>query len=187
MSYNDNAAKFEQFYPLALRVHAATGVFPSVVLAHWALETSYFTSGSFTDANNIGGIKYVGQAQASGSMYGHAKYDSVDQGVADYIRVLSLGYLSAMRSAGTPESQIAALHASPYAEDGSQDTKLLNILNTYGLIGYDTYTGGGTQLNPVAGIISNAKDTLAGMDQEQMAKMAGVGLLVVALLALVGE
>lgn len=185
MSYDSNAQKFAAYAGAAARVHAATGVLPSVVLAHWALETGYFTSGSFTEGNNIGGIKYVGQSQASGTLYGHAKYNTLDQGIDDYIRVLNLGYLANMRAAGTAAAQIHELDISPYAEDPEQGSKLLYILNTYGLIGYDDgyapSSGGIT--GSVGGIISNVKDGLSGLSGEEMSKMAGIGLLVVALLA----
>lgn len=183
MSYDDNAKKFEQMYPLAQRVAAATGGFPSVYLAHWALETGYFTSTSFTQGNNIGGIKYIGQSQASGELYGHAKYDSVDRGVDDYIRVMQASYLSGMRAATSPESAIAALDASPYAEDPQQGSKLLSIFTTYGLRGYDTYSGGGSGGSTPGGQFADIIGNVGNLSSGEMQKMAGIGLLVVAVMA----
>jgi flagellum-specific peptidoglycan hydrolase FlgJ len=181
MSYDDNAQKFANYAPAAARVHSATGVFVSVILAHWALETTYFTSGSFTEGNNIGGIKNFGQAEASGTLYGHASYDSVDRGVDDYIRVLNLGYLAAMRSATTPEEQIHQLDISPYAEDPNQGANLLSILNTYGLTGYDS---GVSPAPAPSGGGSASSGTIGNMSSDQVTKYAGIGLALVALLAL---
>jgi flagellum-specific peptidoglycan hydrolase FlgJ len=180
MSYDDNAKWFESVFPLAERVRQSTGVFPSVTLAHWALETGYGTSSSYTEGNNIGGIKYVGQSQASGELYGHAKYDTIDQAVDDYIRVMQLGYLSLYRSAASPEDAIHLMDESPYAEDPQQGAKLLSIFNTYGLRGYDTYQGGGSSAgNPFGDIISKA----GNLSPDELQKMAGIGLVVVALMA----
>lgn len=96
---------------------------------------------------------------------------------------MNLGYLAAMRSANTPEAQIHELDISPYAEDPLQGANLLSILNTYGLTGYDSgvspaqapsSSGGGT---PSSGTIGN-------MSSDQVTKYAGIGLALVALLAL---
>ena len=189
MGYDDNAQKFAAYAGAAARVSVATGWLPSLILAHWALETGYFTSGSFTEGNNIGGIKYVGQSEASGTLYGHAKYDSVERGIDDYIRVAHLSFYKDISGGRTAQEQIHLMHISPWAEASDQEANLLYILNTYGLTGYDDGISAGPApvlggvKGSVGGIISNVKDGLSGLSGDEMSKMAGIGLLVVALLA----
>jgi flagellum-specific peptidoglycan hydrolase FlgJ len=184
-AYSDNLQWFYDMSPLAIKASAATGVFPSVILAQWALETGYGASELAKQGNNYGGIKYVKQSQANGAYDGqHAGYDSVDRFVEDYTRVLNLNYLAHVRAAGSPERAIQAFTESnnglKYAEDPNYSTKLQSIYTSYGLAGFDTYTPPASGPNPV-GVIS---EKVNNMGQSDLVKYATIGLAAVLLMGL---
>lgn len=180
MSYDDNAKWFESMFPEAQRAHSGTGVPTSVILAHWALETGYGTSGSYREGNNVGGVRTASGPYATGLLYGHAKYATVQDGVSDYIRVMNLSYYDLVRSAGDPQAAIVRLDESPWAEDKQQGVNLRDIFSTYGLSGYDSYSGGG---GSSGGSMSDIIGKVGSLSDSEMQKMAGIGLLVVAVMA----
>ena len=129
----------------AQRASEALGIFPSVILGQWGLETGHGTSWLVPE-NNLGGIKYVGQSQASGYVTREsdnakfATYKTVNDFVDDYIRVLSInGYgYPEVRKATTVEAQAEALGESGYcAGDSDYGEKILRIIKNQGLRKFD--------------------------------------------------
>ena len=117
---------FEEYLDEAQEVSSRTGIKPSVILAVWAHETGGGTSRIFRENNNIAGIKYVGQALASGERYGHAVYNTVEDGIRDFERVVNLDYMRDVRRAESPRAQIREWCETPYATDPRYGEKVLN-------------------------------------------------------------
>jgi hypothetical protein len=62
-----------------------------LVIAQWGWETGWGTSQLANNgSNNNGGIKFVGQAEATGASGGYAKYADLNRFADDWVRVLSL-------------------------------------------------------------------------------------------------
>jgi len=106
----------ERYVNLALEAQAFTQIDYRVILAQWAHETGWGGSELATKHNNLGCIKYVGKGGVRGPN-GFASYATAREFLRDYIRVMSLDFYRAVRSAPTPDAQIYALQASPYDEN----------------------------------------------------------------------
>ena len=137
-----NAAWVSEILPYVRQVSASTGVYPSVLLALAAEETGYGAS-ALAAQNNLSGIRYVGQAGARQVAGGFAAYPSLSAWATDMTRVLDLSYYSAVRSASTPQAQIAALAESPYngasaAARKAWGTLLEEVRTEQGYAMYDT-------------------------------------------------
>lgn len=177
MSYDQNAQYFITMLSYAQMASSQTGIPTSAILAQWGHETGFGTSDIAINANNHGGIKFVNGSSVAATNYGaYAKYNSLDQFVQDYVRVMNLSYYNNVRSAGSPEAAIDALGKSPYAEDPQYGHLVLGIYTVYGLSGYD----GGTT------ITSNLSQVSAAASQLPVdtAKLAAIGAAFIALLAL---
>ena len=128
-------------------------MFPSVRLAQNLLETG----GVIHSWNNLGGIK-VGSGQLTPYWRGRTvskdtwevyngrrvnesadfrAYDSVYDYYKDQDLLLQLPRYARVRAADTPEEQARALQASGYATDPQYASKLIGIINQYGLKRYD--------------------------------------------------
>lgn len=102
------------------------GEFPvECCLTEWGCESAWGTSKLVKATPNHGGIKFVGQKEASGQSGPYAAYASIDKFVDDYVRVLSLSYYNCIRDAcratyPTRDDRIKAVFKaigqSPYAE-----------------------------------------------------------------------
>lgn len=77
--------------PTGLRVfdllvmHGLPYVQAAYITSQAAHETANFTSNVFRKANNLFGMKYAGQFLGAGQYNGYAKYNSIEDSVADYI------------------------------------------------------------------------------------------------------
>lgn len=132
----------------AMSAGAVLGMPYQVILAQWALESTYGSSELATTANNYAGIKYNNNADFKHGAY--AGYNSKERFVQDYIRVLQLPYYNAVRQAGGIRETINELDKSPYASDSQYGTKLLSMVDIN-----DTSVGVVGNLASAGGVISN--------------------------------
>lgn len=132
----------------AMTAGASLGMPYQVILAQWALESTYGTSDLANRANNFAGIKYTDNADFKSGSY--SGYNSVTKFVSDYIRVMNLSYYNAVRNAGGIRETIEAFGNSPYAEDPNYANKLLSIINNN-----DMSTGVAGNVVSVAGTLGN--------------------------------
>lgn len=130
---------FEKMAPYAQKAGTSLDIFPSTILAQWAIESGYGSSNLAQNANNYGGIKYVaGKSIASGQEGDFASYSSITQFINDYVRVMKLSYYDAVRAGQTPQEEIQALVGSKYDEGKYSGGKtLLDILTKNNLSQYD--------------------------------------------------
>jgi hypothetical protein len=126
----------EQFFaealPWARQAHAATGVYTSVILAQWAVETG-FGGPDWSPNNNPGNV---------GSFDGKpvATFPTLAEGVDAYIQTMKLGYYDAVRAAPTPFTQAFRLGESPWASGHygiPPGSDLTAIMDDYHLYQYD--------------------------------------------------
>lgn len=113
----------------ATRASKALGISKEFILAQWAHESAWGQSQLSQQGYNFGGIKNVGQKQASGTLFGHAKYNSTSAFVDDYIRVMSLDRYAKVRAATTYQGEIQAIANSGYAEDPAYASKMTKIVS----------------------------------------------------------
>jgi flagellum-specific peptidoglycan hydrolase FlgJ len=132
----------------AMTAGAVLGMPYQVILAQWALESTYGTSDLAQRANNFAGIKYNQHADFKSGSY--AGYNSIASFVQDYIRVLQLPYYNGVRNAGGIKETIEEFGRSPYAEDPSYASKLSSIVNIN-----DTSTGFTGNAVSAMGVLTN--------------------------------
>lgn len=162
---------FAKMLPYAQEASGKTGLFVSVILAQWANESNYGTSRLALEDNNYGGINFVqGASIAAGADGGFAKYESIDQFVQDYARVMNLSFYSKVRADKTEETEVQDLGASPYAEShyGGHGEWLQNIVNQFSLKSYDNQGSGAaaiTAKNAAIGAAFLAFLALAGVSR----------------------
>lgn len=151
----------QQMSPYANRASQQTGIYPSIILLQWGLESGWGTS-HFASYNNHGGITYVDESIAAGPIPApgvagqtFAAYASLWQFADDYARVMSLSYYAEVRAAcqrGEERTEICRqLGLSPYDAGhyelhGVPGAKLMNVLeHAPELAEYDNQppTGGG--------------------------------------------
>lgn len=133
-----------------------TGLFPSVKLAQAALESGW---GRSMPGNNMFGIKASGAkspywngdtvtsgtSEYQGGSYvpttsRFRKYPTVGDSIRDHTWFLQKNgrYAAAgVFTASTPEEQARALQRAGYATDPQYASKLIRIIDTYGLRRYD--------------------------------------------------
>lgn len=153
MSPSEFLSKYAGAFVIACQ---GTGLFPSVKLAQAALESGW---GKSVVGNNLFGIKaagarspyWHGEAVSSGtsefqngsyvSTSGKfRKYATIGDSIRDHTYFLQQNgrYRTAgVFNAATPEDQAKALQRAGYATDPSYASKLISIINTYGLKKYD--------------------------------------------------
>lgn len=139
---------FEKMLPYAEKASAGTGIPVSVILAQWSWETDFGTNKGAREWNNHGGIKYVGAStqdyKAGQGVY--AGYNSLDNFVKDYIRVMNLSYYKKVREAKGIKNIVTELGKSPYAESGYREIggvpggSILNRIKEYNLERFDNGT-----------------------------------------------
>lgn len=182
----------EDIAPYARKAAAGTGLPVSVILAQWWSETAWKQpdgrwlpgTNPLVRGNNHGGIKYVGQAEATAGRQGqYAAYRTVDDFVRDYIRVIRLplpGYTRAREVAAawrrgevTVEDVARSLAASEYAEGGySGGNQLISLIRENNLTRFDSPLPAGGGLPAVT--VSRIGDQVV---------VAGAGLATVGLVA----
>lgn len=107
----------------AVLASKATGILPGVILAQWANESGWGTSGLAVKCHNLAGIRYyshAGTTNAGGfSCYAYIMPNGINDGhtafVTDYIATIKLPYYRKVRKAVGAAAQIAALGASPWS------------------------------------------------------------------------
>ena len=125
-------------YARFVKTQTGNSIFVSVQLAQAALETGWGTSTLFTQANNFGGVKGVGDAggillptqenvdgRVITVMAQFRKYSSLIAAFTDQALVLDAARYATARSAKTPEDQIRAIAAAGYATDPNYATKII--------------------------------------------------------------
>jgi flagellum-specific peptidoglycan hydrolase FlgJ len=131
-----SAAFVKAMTPHALRVAAATGVDPKLVLAQAALETGW---GQHAPNNNVFGIKGAGPSQQTWEVGADGKpyqttatfraYKTPGESFDDYGRLLqSNSRYAPVLAAKTLPDQIAAMGNSGYATDPRYADKLTSIV-----------------------------------------------------------
>ena len=95
--------------------------YPEVVVAQAIHETGVFTSKICRECNNLFGMKFNRRGFATGVCYGHARYASYSQSLADYIawqrKYLRLYRERTGRPVATREEYYQFLVDQHYAED----------------------------------------------------------------------
>lgn len=178
MSYKDTYVA--KMTPYAKKASSSLNIPYQVILTQWAHETGYGTSALVKrGSNNHAGIKSSSRGKdfVSGQYSG---YNSLDSFVRDYVRVMNLSYYDKVRSTGSTgdiNKTIDALHESPWAEDTKYDQKMKRVFNS---LNFDvgTIEIPDTVLNLDTGQLEN-------MSNEELKKMALIGLGVMAVVGLI--
>lgn len=135
----------------ALSLWDKFGILPSVAAGQAALESAWGGSGLATKYNNLFGIK--GSYQGNSAMmntwevYGGKRYDITDgfrvypdqaTSILDYGVFLTVNKRYA-KAIGLKDykSQIKAIHNAGYATDPQYSTKVISIIEKYGLAAWD--------------------------------------------------
>ncbi|WP_182104284.1 glucosaminidase domain-containing protein [Niallia taxi] len=135
----------------ALTLWDKFGILPSVAAGQAALESAWGGSGLATRYNNLFGIK--GSYQGNSAMmntwevYGGKRYDITDgfraypdqaTSILDYGVFLTVNKRYA-KAIGLKDykSQIMAIHNAGYATDPNYSTKVISIIEKYGLASWD--------------------------------------------------
>jgi flagellum-specific peptidoglycan hydrolase FlgJ len=171
---------FTSMAPYAAKASSATGVPIPVILAQWGLESAYGTSEVYKNNNNLAGIKHVSSSIDSGiSPSGYSKYNSLDQFVQDYVRVMSISYYDNVRQAGTVDGAVSALGASPWAETHYRDSSgqaggnLMSVIEANELEKYSAAAPAGG--HPYGFDASKIMQGVANMTPEELSIYAAVG------------
>ena len=135
----------------ALALWGKFGILPSVAAGQAALESGWGVSGLSTKYNNLFGIKgtYQGNSAMMNTweVYGGKKYDITDgfraypdqaTSILDYGVFLTVNkrYAKAI-GLNDYKSQIKAIHNAGYATDPDYATKVITIIEKYGLAAWD--------------------------------------------------
>jgi cell wall-associated NlpC family hydrolase len=138
----------------AKKASTVTGVFVSVILAQWAVETGRGTSTAFVKGNNYAGVS------ASGSV---TYFPNRTAGLTAYMRTMKQTTYEAVRAASTWQAACVALGNSPWAGSryaggavtgGGPGSLLITVIENTNLTQYDTggskagTTGGGSAGTP---------------------------------------
>jgi len=105
--------------------------FPDIVLLQSRLETGFYSSDIFLNANNLFGMKYPTRRPtvATGTYKEHAKYAHWSDSVIDYVLwqeyYQSRGYM--IEDGGDNESYLVFLKCIPYAQDPRYISKLVTL------------------------------------------------------------
>ena len=106
-----DVAKFlanESIIDYAVQASRRCGVFPSVILAQWGVETAWGTSEAWVDGHNFAGVSRNGVVLS---------YPTYEAGLSSYETVLLLAIYNPVRRAHSrgPNEQAIALGESPWA------------------------------------------------------------------------
>jgi flagellum-specific peptidoglycan hydrolase FlgJ len=113
-----------------------TGIFPSVMLAQWAVESGYGTSNLAKNNNNFFGIKCFGDNCKGG----WKNYPTKLQGYYGYVSLLvKSSRYSRARKADSPRNQIRELIKAGYAGNTpGYENYIMGIINSNDLAKYDS-------------------------------------------------
>lgn len=176
---------YKKYLPYAEKVKKMLGQPVALTLAQWKLETGGGTSRLAKESNNLGGIKYSKYSEYADKetvvypKMSYARYNTLDDFVNDYVRVLKLGYYDDVRKAyatKTINDDVIALGNSPYAEDPNYQKKLFRIIEQDRLIELDK-----KENNEVLEINETAVNN---MSNEDLKKYAIIGLGILSILGL---
>lgn len=129
--YKDNADFFAHIKSLADQVAEKTGLKSELVMAQWALESSYGESDLATRDFNLAGIKKNSKGSDHPSYSNGGKYAGYDKPInfaRDYARIMNLETYASVRNAKTLDEQVTALGKSPWAEDKNYSSKIFDII-----------------------------------------------------------
>jgi len=166
MALSDQQKAFiTKYLPYAKVAEKETGVPKEVILAQWVQETGAGTSSVFRNNLNFAGIKDFQKG-------GYKKYNSIEEGVAGWIKTIKLSYYDDVRSAGTVEGAAKALVASPWEESGYQGGKLI-----YPLINdTNAFLNSGVGQYAVAKNMNSAGGGLSGALADSIGQNAAAGI-----------
>ena len=170
----------EQIKDGAIQTQKEYGIFASVTIAQAILESTYGTSYLATTDNNLFGIKFPGNHDASiiisqgswatddGGYYCH--YESWSDSLKDhgfFLKNNSRYTESGTFEATTPQEQIRCIAKGGYASDEDYANKIISEIEYYNLTQYDNSITSAEQVeNAVQWSINIAKDETHGYDQE---------------------
>ncbi len=179
----------DRIQPYAKNAAEQLGIDVNFIMAQWAYETANGTNLGSRKYNNLAGIKYspsgagsIGKYQPSDSA--HAGYDTLNDFVSDYVRVMKLSYYKDVISTATGENNldnaILAINKSPYA------------VQDYNISGFKRYY---EQAKTITGTVGSVgKDIKAEFDkiieENDTKKLVAVGagaLLGLSLLSKIGS
>ena len=128
VSVKQKAAFIDWATPWAVEASRRTGIHWQVIVAQWCHETGFGTSALFITHRNPGGIRRSALTPtapvAPGGTFRH--YDSWGEAMADYVRVMLLGYYTAVRVDAGIGAQIVELGKSPYDAGHYRGSKASN-------------------------------------------------------------
>lgn len=173
----NRTAFYNKYEKYAKKASDLTGLNWKQILANWSWETNFASNNTYK-YNNMGGIKFVGQSMASGKSGspGYAKYNSLDDFVVDYARVMNLSYYDQIHKATETETlkdDVIAHNKSPYSVADYDVNQIMNRISEIGKIG-----GGAVDESEI--IIP--KLDLENLDKKDLLKYAGIGLAVVSVI-----
>lgn len=172
------AADITPFIKDAQRLEKETGIPASITLGQIILESSGKFAGGLSglaaSAKNLFGVKGTGNAGSvlmpTSEVYGgktvtvqaqFKKYNSFYDSLLDHARVLSLPrYQTHLKNAKTVNEYAAGIKAGGYATDPNYVNKLLGVIQSNKLTGYDV---GGKSFTPV----TSGNQQIGGVPSEQ--------------------
>ena len=147
---NDSERYLHTFYPLAVEQMEKHGIPASITLAQGLLESGAGKSKLATEGKNHFGIKadkrWKGRTMSvmdNGALHKFRVYDNVGDSYEDHSQFLIANrrYASLFQlKKNDYRGWAKGLKDAYYAEDRQYHTKLINLIEKYGLYKYDSYT-----------------------------------------------
>jgi len=120
---------YKKYYPMVVKATEGTGLFPEMVIAQMALESSWGESGLATKANNMFGVKSHGekdgiilQNKKEGKDISWKKYETPLDSINGYVKFLQDNpryKKGGVLDAKTPQEQANLLQKAGYAGDST--------------------------------------------------------------------
>ncbi|WP_353853156.1 glucosaminidase domain-containing protein [Dehalobacter restrictus] len=194
MSDEQLKSYFAKVSTAAQLVEQKTGIPAALISAIMSWETAAGTNAT-SKYNNELGIKYVGQQYATaGKVAGmYAGYKTQADFASDVARILSInayGYPNILKTAKSSPSQwgdiIRAWNASSWAEADYNVTEIVRRADIARSVqGVSVASGSTSGAMSVSSLFSSlGVENPASMDKDELIKYAGIGALVVGVLAL---
>lgn len=194
MSDNQLQSYFVKVAPSAKLIEQKTGIPAPLISAMMSWETASGTNQT-TKFNNEMGIKYIGQKYATaGKVAGmYAGYKSPEDFANDVARILSIngyGYPNILSTAKANPANYTAIvkawNASSWAEaDYNVDEIVRRAKIAEGVQGVSVASGGTSGAVSVSNLFSSlGVENPSSMTQDELLKFAGIGALVVGMVAL---
>lgn len=186
VSHMTRKAFYKKFWGLAQKTKH-----PIFSLAQWSWETNFGENNGTKYYNNLAGIKWVKASPTGKKADGHAYavYDSFDDFVVDYNRVMSLNAYKDIYywlDRGNYWEAWGALNTSPYSEADYNQQEMIKRTNEIREADFlESVIEVGNVKSPYA--VTDAKDVLAKIDMPTgtNAEKIGVAMLLMGAIAVI--